>query len=185
MSVPVQVTFRHMEPSDAVEQQIRERAADLERFYPRIIACHAVVDEDHRRHRHGKLFHISIDITVPGREIAVGREPAAHHAHEDCHVAIRDAFDAARRQLEDHVRRARGDVKAHEAAQMGRISSIISDQGYAFLVTDSGDEIYVHRNSVVDGGFDHLRVGHRVRFVLSPEPGDKGPQASTGVPLPE
>lgn len=183
MQVPLHIAFRHMEPSESAERQIRQRADELEQFYPRIVACRVLVEQDARHHHQGRMFRVHIDVTVPGQVIATGRDPAAHHAHEDCHVAIRDAFDAVRRQLEDHARRARGDMKTHEAAQTGRIARIISDQGYAFLVTDTGDEVYVHRNSVIDGGFDRLHVGHRVRFVLSPEPGEKGPQASTVVPL--
>lgn len=183
MQVPLKITFRNAEPSEAAEQQIHRRVAELEEFYAHIIACHVIVEAEHRHHHQGRLFHIRVDLTVPGEVVAVGRDPAAHHAHEDCHVAIRDAFDAVRRQLEDHVRRARGDVKTHEAPQIGRIIRIMSDKGYAFLVTDTGDEIYVHRNSVLEDGFKHLRVGDRVRYVLSSEPGEQGQQASTVVRL--
>jgi cold shock CspA family protein/ribosome-associated translation inhibitor RaiA len=182
MPVPVQVTFRHMEPAPAAEEQIRSRAAELEEFYPRIIACHVVLEADHRHHRQGNLFRVRIEITVPGRVLSVGRDPAAHHAHEDAHVAIRDAFDAVRRQLEDHIRRARGDEKTHAVPQIGRIKQIFPDRGYAFLVTETGEEVYVHRNSVVNDGFAKLRVGDQVRYELSPDGGEKGPQASTVVP---
>ena len=182
MQVPVQVAFRHMEPSPAADQQIRSRVAELEQFYPRIIACHVVLEADHRQHRQGNLFHVRVEVTVPGRVVAVGRDPAEHHAHEDAHVAIRDAFDAVRRQLEDHARRARGDEKTHAAPQIGHINQIFPDRGYAFLVTETGEEVYVHHHSVVNGGFDKLRVGDQVRYELSPDPGEKGPQASTVVP---
>ncbi len=185
MENPLQITFRHMEGSESVERQIRARVEELDRLDPRIIACHVTVEQDHQRHRQGNLYRVAIELKVPGRVISVGRVLASHHAHEDCHVAIRDGFDAVRRQLEDHVRRARGDVKTHETPQVGRISSIISEQGYGFLVTEAGDEVYVHRNSVVDGGFDRLRVGQHVRYVLSTEPGEKGAHASTVVPIPD
>lgn len=183
MQVPPQVTFRHMEPSDSAEQQIRRHIAELEQFYPRITACHVVLDADHRHHRQGKLFHVRVEVSTPGQVIVVGRDPAEHHAHEDAHVAIRDAFNAARRQLEDHARRARGDQKTHEAPQIGRISQVFPDRGYAFLVTETGEDVYVHRNSVTNAGFEKLRVGDQVRYVLSPDLGDKGAQASTVVPL--
>lgn len=113
MQTPMQITFRHMAPSPAVEERIRERAADLERFYDRIVRCHVVVQAPHRHHHQGTLYQVSIDLTVPGGEIVVNREAAAAHAHEDVHVAVRDAFDAARRQLEEFARRQRGAVKTH------------------------------------------------------------------------
>jgi ribosome-associated translation inhibitor RaiA len=114
MQIPLQITFRDMTPSAAVEARIRERAVELDQYYDRIMRCHVVVHAPHRHHHQGKLFHVRIDLTVPGGELVVNREPAAHHAYEDVFVTIRDAFDAAQRQLADHARRLRGDVKAHE-----------------------------------------------------------------------
>jgi cold shock CspA family protein/ribosome-associated translation inhibitor RaiA len=172
-----------MELSDSAEQQIRSRIEELEQFYPRIVACHVVLEAGHRRHHQGNLFRVRAEVTVPGRVIVVERDPAEHQAHEDAHVAIRDAFDAVRRQLEDHVRQTRGDEKTHEAPQVGRITQVFAERGYAFLTTGSGDDVYVHENSVLNNGFHKLRVGDKVRYVLSPKPGEKGLQASTVVPL--
>jgi ribosome-associated translation inhibitor RaiA len=107
MQLPLQITFRGMAPSPAVEAQIRERAGELDRFFDRIMACRVVVEASSRRQHQGNLYHLVIDLTVPGREIAVRRDPPEHQAHEDIHVAVRDAFDAARRQLMDHARTAR------------------------------------------------------------------------------
>jgi len=114
MEIPLTITLRHMPPSAAIEADIREKAAKLEEFYDRITSARVVVETPHRHHRHGKLFHVRIDLRVPGRALVVSREPAAHHAYEDVHVAIRDAFDGAKRQLEDYAREIRGDVKTHE-----------------------------------------------------------------------
>jgi ribosome-associated translation inhibitor RaiA len=107
MQLPLQVTFRGMEPSETIEARIRQRAEELDHFHGRIMGCRVVVESAHRHHRKGRIHHIRVDLTVPGGEIVVNRDPPEHHAHEDIHVAIRDAFDAARRQLEDHLRRAR------------------------------------------------------------------------------
>jgi ribosomal subunit interface protein len=177
MQLPVQISFRGMEPSDAVEAKIRERTARLDRFYDRIMACRVVVESPHRRHHQGKLFHVRVDLTVPGGELAVTREPAEHHAHEDVFVAIRDAFDAAQRQLADYARRQRGDLKTHEALPTGRVSKLFPDEEYGFIETRDGAEVYFHKHSVLDKAFDHLAVGSDVEFVE--EQGDKGPQAST------
>jgi ribosome-associated translation inhibitor RaiA len=114
MQIPMQITFRGMAPSAAIEQAVHERAAHLERFYDRITRCHVTIDLPHRRHAQGNLFAVRIDITTPAREIVVTRDPSADHTHEDFRAVLRDAFSAAARQLEDHVRRRRGDVKTHE-----------------------------------------------------------------------
>ena len=108
MQHPLQITFRHMDPSPALEARIRQRAEELEQFFDRITSCHVVVERTNRRHQQGNLFEVHIDLTVPGREFAIGRDSGANHAHEDAHVAVRDAFDSARRLLEDHPRRSRG-----------------------------------------------------------------------------
>jgi ribosomal subunit interface protein len=116
MPAIVQISFRNMAPSPAAEERVRDRVAALEKFYDRIISCHVVLEEPHRHHHQGKIFHVRVELIVPGREIVVRRDPGEHHAHEDMHVAIRDAFDAVRRQLEDYVRRIDDRTKTHEEA---------------------------------------------------------------------
>ena len=177
MQVPLQVTFRNMPPSPAVEADIREKTAKLEEFYDRITSVRVMVETPHRQHRQGKLFHVRVDVRVPGRELVVRREPAHHHEYEDVHVAVRDAFDAAKRQIEDYVRETRGTVKTHETPLQGRIVRLDRERDYGFIATPDTREIYFHRNSVVDAEFDQLCVGDEVRFAE--ELGEKGPQAST------
>ena len=184
MQVPPRISFRNMDPDTSAREQIEHRIAELAQFHDRITSCQVVMEAEHRRQHQGKLYHLTVELNVPGRTIVVGRDPAAHHAHEDAHVAIRDAFNAVRRQLEDHARRARGEEKTHAPAQVGRIVRIFPERGYAFLLTESGEEVYVHANSVIEGGFARLKEGDNVRYVLAPDPGEKGPQASTVVPLP-
>lgn len=107
MQTPLQITFRGMDPSPAIEDAVRERVARLEHFNGRIIRCHVTADVPHRRQAKGNLFAVRIEIATPTREIAVTRDPSADHTHEDFKVVLRDAFDAAVRQLEDEVRRRR------------------------------------------------------------------------------
>lgn len=116
MQFPVQVTFDNVDPSPALETFVREHAAKLERFFDRIVACHVTIDAPHRHQHKGKLYAVRIDLTVPGDVLAVHRAKPDDHAHEDPRVAVRDAFDAARRVLEDYARRRRQDVKAHAAS---------------------------------------------------------------------
>jgi ribosome-associated translation inhibitor RaiA len=113
MQVPIQITFRNIDSAPAVEALIREHAGALEQYFAGIIACRVVVEESTRRQHQGKLYHLRITLDVPGREIVVNRDPAEHHAHEDILVAVHDAFAAARRQIEDYARTARGDIKTH------------------------------------------------------------------------
>lgn len=122
MPATLQISYRNMEASDSVERQVRERVAQLEKFYDRLIACRVVLEQIGRHHRKGRLFDVRVELAVPGREIVATRDPSEDHAHEDAHVAIRDAFDAARRQLEDYVRRIDNRVKAHEASTVAPLS---------------------------------------------------------------
>jgi ribosomal subunit interface protein len=108
MKVPLQVTFRDMPQSDAVETRIREKTEKLERLYDRIMGCRVVVEMPQRHKHQGKLHSVRIDLTVPGAELV-----ANHTLHEDVYVAVRDAFAAIGRQLEDYLRRSRGEVKTH------------------------------------------------------------------------
>jgi cold shock CspA family protein len=175
MDLPLQITWRGITPSPAVEADIREKAVKLEQFHDHIVSIRAVVEAPHQKHHKGNLFHVSLDIKVPGKELAVARGPAEHHAHEDVYVAVRDAFDAARRTLQDHMRVRRGDVKHHDEHQVGRVSRRFLDRGYGFLTTADGREIYFHRNALQNTELEHLEEGAEVRFVE--EQGRDGPQA--------
>lgn len=113
MQTSPQVSFDDIPVDEAVRDAALEHVAELERFSQRITGCHVVVAQPHRHHRGGRLYSVRIDLIVPGGEIVVNRDQHLDHAHEDVFVALRDAFAAARRRLEDHVRRMRGDEKRH------------------------------------------------------------------------
>ena len=181
LQIPLQITFQGMVPSPAIEARIREKAAKLEQFHNRIIGCKVVIEAPHRHHHMGKLYNVRIDISVPGKDVFVGHSGPLNHAHEDVYVAIRDAFNAAGRQLEDHVRRMRGDVKTHTASQHGKVVRLLED--YGFANTPDGQEVYFHKNSVTDDAFDTLKVGSEVRLVIAGTEGVEGPQASTVIPI--
>jgi ribosome-associated translation inhibitor RaiA/cold shock CspA family protein len=179
METPLQISFRHMDVSPAVEARIRARIDDLDGLFDRIVSCRVVVECRHPRRTQGNLFRIRVEL--PGHEIVVGRDPGAHHAHEDVYVAVRDAFDAVRRLIEDHVRKSRAEVKLHAVPDHGRIEQLLPD--YGFIKSIDGTEIYFHRNSVTNGGFDKLEIGEEVRFVAQLSESAQGPQASTVTPL--
>ena len=160
MQLPLQVTYRYMERSDALDARIRDKAAKLEAFHPHVTSCRVSVEERHRHHLQGKQFTVSIDLRVPGHELVVNRDH-----HEDVYVAVRDAFDAAGRKLEDLARLQRGDVKAHELPQRGRVARIYRDEGYGFIETADGRELYFGRDNVVEPSFEQLVAGSRVQFI--------------------
>ena len=178
MQVPLQITFRNMESSEAVETDVRKRVDKMNRRHAEIISCRVVVEAPLQHHRKGGLFKVRIDITCPEAKLEINREPSSeHHAHEDVYVALRDAFNAADRKLEEYRCRRKGQVKAHEEALHGRIAHLAPMEDYGMITTADDREIYFHRNSVLNVDFDSLAIGAKVRF--REEEGDKGPQASS------
>ncbi len=191
-----------MSPSEAIEGQIRESAEKLELFYDQIMGCRVLVETPHQHHRKGKRYHVRIDVTVPGSEIVIKRAPrlvtdrekapgdveeadshelSKYAVHDDIRLAIRDAFDAARRRLQDYARRRRGDVKVREDSPHARVIKLFPEEGFGFLETPDGREIYFHENSLLDADFRRLEIGTEVHFAE--EAGEKGPQASTVTPV--
>ena len=178
MQVPLDISFENCEPSEAIRSEIENHAKRLEKFHDRITSCKVAVIAPQTRHRKGEPFKVDIRIAMPEhKDILVTKTHGDVPAHEHVSVAIKDAFGRAQRQIEDAIRELRGQVKAHEAADHGRISKFLAGEDCGFIETADGREIYFHRNSVLDNGFDHLTVGSEVRFVE--EIGEKGAQAST------
>lgn len=172
MRIPLQVTFRNMPHSDAIEAKIIEKSAKLDRFFDRIMSCRVVVDETQRRQHKGKIYSIHLDVTVPGKELAISRQE-----NEDPYVAVRDAFNAAVRLLEEHGRILHGEVKARVEPDRGRIVKIFPESDYGFIKTTDSREIYFHGNSLLDGiELAQLKFGTEVSFIE--EQGEKGPQAA-------
>ena len=194
MRAPVQITFRNVNRSDLIEQRIRTEAAKLETFYKQLLGCRVAVEVPHRHHRNGSHYRIRIDLTLPGGEIIIRREPSSSSRvrqpgepaiqkhlevkipHKNLRLAINAAFKAASRRLQDYACQQRGHVKNHAQVPEGRVSKILPQEGYGFLTSNDGREIYFHRNSVLHRAFAQLKIGTTVRFAE--EPGEKGPQAN-------
>jgi cold shock CspA family protein len=193
--IPAQITFRGLDHSDALEATIRERIDWLEQFYPGIVRCRVLVEIPHRHRADGRHVHVRVELTLPGAgPVVVSHEPSLHgglkhgehadHRKEDeiegvhryAAVAVREAFDTARRQLEDAARESRGAVKTHDVPLHGVVAEISPADGFGYIDAD-GRLVYFNRASVLDEGFDDLVVGAAVAFAE--EKGEKGPQAST------
>jgi ribosomal subunit interface protein len=170
-----------MGASEALEANIREKVHKLEQFCDGITACRVVVESRHRNQHKGNLFQVRVDLTIPGRELVASRDQADNHAHEDAYVAVRDAFEAVRRQLDKHVRSNRRGARVHNHVEtrppLGRVKELVPMEDFGRILTSDEREIYFHRNSLVNGDFDRLQIGDSVRFAE--EMGDDGPQASS------
>jgi cold shock CspA family protein len=191
-----------MMPSPAIEAHVRTAAEKLEEFCHHIMGCRVHIELPHKHHHQGNAYHVRIDVTVPGDEFVIKRAPklltdsptrfpkaaddvvleksrelSKYAVHDDLQLSIRDAFDAARRKLQDYARRRRGSVKVNEGPPHARVTKLFPEEGFGFIETTDGRELYFHRNSVLDSGFTALDLGSEVHFAE--EQGDKGPQAST------
>jgi SHS2 domain-containing protein/cold shock CspA family protein len=178
MQTPVEVDFQGMTGTPEMHQAIARYMAQLEDRYGRLTAGRVVVKGPGGHHRTGGLHEVNIHLALPdGREVHVDRTPAADERHGEWRFALHDAFKRARRQLQDEVRKLQGQVKQHEDQPIGTVTRLDASGEFGFLEATDGREIYFHRNSVLDDGFDRLAVGTHVAFAE--EEGEKGPQAST------
>ncbi|HEY7800615.1 MAG TPA: HPF/RaiA family ribosome-associated protein [Hyphomonadaceae bacterium] len=166
MTIPLQISFSGgLTSSAALRARIEREAQKLEKFQDRIVGCHVTVTGRSGRRRHGELFGVRLQLSMPGaRDVIVDRNPPKDHAHEDAYVAVRDAFNAARRRLQDQHRRMQGKIKLHAAPSAGRVTRL-HDDGYGFIECPDGREVYFHRNALKNAQFGRLRKGAAVRFT--------------------
>lgn len=182
MQTPVKVAYRHLSSSPAVTDLVKEKVKKLEQFFGRITGCAVTLEVPDRHHRQGRHYRVRIEVSVPGETLVVGRDPKASRDHQDLYAAIQAAFREARRLLQDHAHRfdprerARA-VAAHVEPPRALVARLFPQDGYGFLRSPDGREIYFHEKSVLGGAFERLEVGDEVRY--SEEPGEEGPQAST------
>lgn len=162
MSIPLKITYRDIEPTEAIDNRIRTKAEKLERFFDKIISCHIVVEipQKHKgeNHKHHAVhYNVEIELKVPGKLLVVNRQP-----NTDLYASIRDAFDAMVRQLEDYARALHREVKTHDFPREGRIVRLLD--GYGFIEDNSGEEYYFDKYNLTQADFDKLIVGMKVQF---------------------
>ena len=195
MQLTPTMTFRGIEHTPALETEVLTRLRKLDTYYQGIMGCRVLIELVQRHHQAGNRYHVRIDLTVPGEEIVVAHEAGLHATAQDvdaekltkvaesdperkhARVAIREAFDVARRRLQDYARRQRGAVKTAARQARGRVSQLFSTDEYGYIEAEDGHKVYFQKSGVLKDAFDRLSVDSAVSFVE--EPGEKGPQAST------
>jgi ribosome-associated translation inhibitor RaiA/cold shock CspA family protein len=183
MQIPVEIAFRNVPKSDWAENEIRDHVARLEEIYDRLTTCRVRVDQRANNSNNTVPPVVRIEMSVPGHtDIVVAHEPdhlQRKFQAPDLHNAINEAFRIAERRLSQYKdqlqdRTAPG---AHESANefLGQVAELTPERDYGFLLTATGGLLYFHRNSVLSGDFDRLKVGTEVHYVE--ELGDTGPTA--------
>ena len=184
MQAPIEIAFHNIEKADWAEDAIRDHVARLEQMFDRLTTCRVRVDQRANNSNNTIPPVVRIELSVPGhRDIVVAHEPdrlQRKFQAPDLHNAINEAFRIAERQLTQYKDQLndRAAAGAHEAAHemRGQVAEITPAEDFGFLLTASGGLLYFHRNSILSGDFDRLRVGSEVHYVE--EVGDTGPIAT-------
>ncbi len=179
MEVPPEITFRGLEKTDEVENLILARAVKLDELHPHIISCRVAVEKDQEHQRSGSPFRVRVVVRIPpGRELVSRRETSQGAIDDRLPAVVTEAFEAVERQLvraKDMLRRKVKSSPAEEAT--GHVVRLFREEGYGFIRSVEGREVYFHRNAVLHEDFERMEIGTGVRFVAAQ--GEKGPQAST------
>lgn len=175
--VDLKIQYLGFRESEAVSAVVQNHVDSLERMSPNLISCHVVLTRPSRKHQQGTLYQIKLRLHMPGTNIIIDKDPGMNQAHEDVYVAIRDAFLAAKRKIEDYNRIRSGRVKEKVRPLHAKILRLIPASDCGFVVSEDQREIYFHRNALLNGDYDSLHLGQEVRF--SETMGENGPQITS------
>lgn len=180
MQTPIEVAFRHVDPTDEIKALIHEKADHLETYFDGITSCHVYVRAPHHSQRKGNLFEVTVELRVPGTELVVRNDMGDVAEHEHLRVAIRDAFAAMTTELKRWKAQIRDEVKTTDGGPLqGKVVEIRHDEDFGQIIATDQRLVYFHRNSVVDGSFDALQPRDPVELVVQTGESPVGPQAST------
>ena len=178
MQLPVEISYRGVDKSDEIETLVRDKADRLNKFCDHITRCDVIIEHPNHAQKSGSPFHVRIDVTVPpGHELISDEKAVKHDMHEPLTKVINDAFRHMERQLKDLVDRQQKRVKTHHEQPHALITKLFPADGYGFITDLQGRDVYFHRDSLVNGDFDHLKVGTEVRYEEAQS--DKGAHATT------
>jgi cold shock CspA family protein len=180
METEPQIVFEHMAPDERVKDLVGEELAKLEQFFGRITSAHIFVSAPPEGRPREALYRANLRLLMPGgREVVISHDPDKFRYKENAATAVRDAFDAARRQLQDQAGVMDGKVKQHTdpgPLQLGRVARLMREEGYGFIETEAGHEVFFTRHKVKHGAYDRLALDMAVHF--EEEMGDDGPVAT-------
>lgn len=177
MQIPLQLKVQDTPKQPWIEDLVRRRAEKLERYCGDIVGCRVTIEQPHKNISAGNPFRVQVDLTIPpGHELVVRKDPVESGPSLELRTVINSAFDTAERQVKDLVEKRRRDVKTHDEP-VAFVVRKFGGEGYGFLKTLDGREIYFHKNAVVNGDYRRLEVGTQVRFEEAM--GEMGPQATT------
>ena len=182
MDMPLEIAWLDVDPSPQLEARIRGRVDKLQRYFSHITSVHVAVEVPHRSQHHGKGYHVRVEARVPGAELVVNG-PGDSADHFDPYVAVRDAFDAMDRKLEQFSQRIRGDVKTPHVSPQGRVVRKFAE--YGFIEMLDGQEIWFNETALVGCTLADLAVGDSVEVTVAEGAGAMGPQASLVRPISE
>ena len=179
MQTPIEIAFRHVEPTEDIKTMVMEKADHLETFYNGITSYHVYIRAPHQSQSKGNLYEVTIEVRVPGDELVVHHNQNDVAEHEHLRVAIRDAFAAMAIELKRWKDQIKGEVKSHDGPLQGKVVEIRHEEDFGQIIATDNRLIYFHRNSVVDGSFDELQPRDPVELVVRTGESAIGPQAST------
>ncbi len=179
MQVELQIAYRNVDKSGAIEELIHEKLAKLQKLHDHIISCRISIERPQKSQQSGSPYRVRITTRIPpGHEIVVTRDPKDYNIHDPLDMIVRDAFDVTARQLKKYVDRQQREVKVHPRQQASAIVAELNQaEGYGFLETIDGRRVYFHERSVLHDAFKRLKVGDGVNY--EEEMGNQGPQASS------
>ena len=180
MQVPVEISYRNVDKTDEIESLVQEKINKLQKFCSQMTSCRVAIEKAHDHPSSGSPYRVRLDITVPpGHELAVVENPGEGNQYKELQTVIRDAFEAARRQVVELNEKQQDQVKHHPQQETAAVvTKLFKEQGYGFIKTlDTGREIYFHQNSVLHNDFERIEIGTGVQF--SETLGEMGPQATT------
>jgi len=170
MQSPVEITFRDIESTEAIESRIKDKVSKCEQHCPRIVSCHVVIEQVKKHQGQGKLYACHITVNVPGDVFVINK-----HRDPDVYVVIRDSFQSMLRLLDGYHQKTGGEEKLHPVEMGGVIDRLYGEDGYGFIKDSSGQEFYFHGNNLHNFDFPSLQECMRVNFIEAM--GDEGPQA--------
>ncbi|MBI4774446.1 MAG: HPF/RaiA family ribosome-associated protein [Deltaproteobacteria bacterium] len=179
METPPEITFRGLEKNDEIEARILEKVNKLDEIHPGIISCRVAVEKLQEHQRSGAPYRVRVVVRLPpGKELVGRHELGEGDIRERLQTAVTEAFGDVRRQLIKTKDKQQGKVKAPPDQELiGYVVRLFRDEGYGFIRTTEGREIYFHQHAVLHDDFQRLEIGTGVRYF--PSEGDEGPQAST------